>query len=89
MFNCGMFEYWHRNQFYKIKIKISSKNKIDQSYSSSNKIDNQIKPLANVQLQSAYYFFLIGVFISILSIFIEISSFFITVMKPLNNGHYN
>ena len=87
MFNCGMFEYWHRNQFYKIKIQISSKNKIDQSDSSSNKNDNPINPLTNVQLQSAYYFFLIGVCISILSIFIEINSFFITIMKPLNNGH--
>ena len=81
MIGSGMFEYWQRNEFFKIGNKKSSKKKkSDQSDSSSNK-DNEsepIKPLTNVQLQSAYYFFLIGFGLSIFSIFIEISLFNIT-----------
>ena len=76
MISNGMFEYWHRIQFEKIKKLKKSKKKVDQSDSSLNEDDNTIKPLTNVQLQSAYYFFLIGVFISILSICIEIILFF-------------
>ena len=77
-----MFEYWYRNEFQKIKnlIKKSRKNKKknDQSDSSSNK-DDLIKPLTNFQLQSAYYFFLIGMVVSILLVLIEISLFIITL----------
>ena len=71
-----MFEYWHRNEFQKIKnLKITIK-KVDQSHPSSSFDDAPIKPLTNVQLQSAYYFFLIGICVSILSIFIEVILFF-------------
>ena len=90
MITSGMLEYWQSNEFRKIKnlkAKKACKKKIYQSDSSLNEEDDPIKPLINVQLQSAYYFFLIGVCVSILSIFIEISSFFITVIKPFYNGH--
>ena len=73
-----MFEYWQRNQFHRIKNLNSSKKKVDQSDSSPNKNDDSIEPLTNVQLESAYYFFLIGVYVSILSIFIEVISFFLS-----------
>ena len=70
-----MFEYWQRNEFFKIKNSKSSKTKkkSNQSGSSFSFDGDSIKPLTNVQLQSAYYFFLIGFALSILSIFIEIS----------------
>ena len=82
MINNGMFEYWHRNEFQKIKNLKTSKKKAYQSDSSLNEDDDPIKPLKMVHLQSAFYFFLIGVCVSILSIFIEIISFFIIVTKP-------
>ena len=85
MISNGMFEYWKRNEFQKIKNLKSSKKKKSDSSSSFN--NDQIKPLTNFQLKSAYYFFIIGVCVSILSIFTEINSFFITVMRPLNNSH--
>ena len=81
MISGGMFEYWHRHEFQKIKNLKASKKKVDQSDSSLNE-DNDpidsIKPLTNVQLQSAYYFFLIGVCVSTLSIFIEVILFFLS-----------
>ena len=77
MISGGMFEYWHRHEFQKIKNLKASKKKVDQSDSSSNKNDDTIKPLTNVHLESAYYFFFIGVCVSILSIFIEVILFFI------------
>ena len=80
MISNGMFEYWYRNEFQKIKNLKSRKNKKknDQSDSSWNK-DDLIKPLTNFQLQSAYYFFLIGMVVSILLVLIEISLFIITL----------
>ena len=72
-----MFEYWQRNEFHRIKNLNPSKKKVDQSDLSSNKNGESIKPLTNVQLQSAYYFFLNGVCVSILLIFIEVILFFI------------
>ena len=77
-----MFEYWQRNELRRIKNLKTSKKKVDQSDSPSNEDDDPIKPLKMVHLQSAFYFFLIGVCVSILSIFIEIISFFVTVTKP-------
>ena len=77
-----MFEYWQRNELRRIKNLKTSKKKVDQSDSPSNEDDDPIKPLKMVHLQSAYYLFLIGVCVSILSIFIEIISFFIIVTKP-------
>ena len=76
MISTGMFEYWKRNKFQKIKNLKSSKKKKSDSLSSFD--NDQIKPLTNFQLQSAYYFFLIGFGLSIFSIFIEISLFNIT-----------
>ena len=85
MIDSGIFEYWYHNEFYKIQILKSSKKNNNQIKASSDEDADSIKPLTNVQLQSAYYFFLIGVCVSIVSIFIEISSFFITVIKPFNS----
>ena len=73
-----MFEYWQRNEFHRIKNLNSCKKKVDQSDSSSNRNDDKIKPLTNLQLQSAYYFFFIGVCVSILSILIEVILFFLS-----------
>lgn len=75
MFNSGIFAYWQRNEFFKIENSKSSKKKKekDQIGSSSSFYDELIKPLTNVQLQSSYYFFLVGIGISFLSILIEIS----------------
>ena len=87
MISNGIFEYWQskaltlarQNEFHKTKnLKSVKKKKIDQTDSSSNKNDDPINSLTNFQLQSAYYFFFIGVCISILSILNEIISFFIT-----------
>lgn len=69
-----MFEYWHRNQLNKIKNLKSSK--IMKSNKSNDNDDDPMKPLTNFHLQSAYYFFLIGVGVSILSYLIEIKVFF-------------
>ena len=69
-----MFEYWLRNEFNKIKNLKSSK--IMKSNTSSEDEDDPMKPLTNFHLQSAYYFFLIGVGVSILSYLIEIKLFF-------------
>ena len=64
-----MFEYWLRSEFQKVKkLKTSNKKKSDSSLNE----DDPIKPLTNFQLQSAYYFFLIGVCVSIFIIFIEV-----------------
>ena len=79
MIRSGIFEYWQRNEFHRIKSLNSSKKKVDQRDSSSNKNDDTIKPLTNLELQSAYYFFFIGVCVSILSILIEVILFFIKV----------
>ena len=80
MISNGMFEYWQRNELRRIKNLKTSKKKVDQSDSPSNEDDDPIKPLKMVHLQSAYYLFLIGVCVSILSIFIEIYSFFTTII---------
>ena len=75
-----MFELWNRNEFIKIKNLMSSKNKkSDQSSPSSNEDDESDKPLTNSQLQSAYYFLLIGIGVSILSILMEINLFFVNL----------
>ena len=67
---------WHRNQF-KIKNLIPSKNKkINQSNPSSND-DESDEQLTNNQLQSAYYFLLIGIGVSIPSILMGINLLFI------------
>ena len=76
-----MFEYWQRNQFRRIKNVNSSKKNADKR-DPQIEDDDPIKPLKMVHLQSAYYFLLVGVCVSILSIFIEIIPFFITVTKP-------
>ena len=76
MISNGIFEYWHRNEFQKIKNLRTSKKKVNQSDSSLNEDNDPIKPLTNFQLQSAYSFFLIGICVSILSIFIEVILFF-------------
>lgn len=79
MISNGMFDYWLRNEFSKINnLKSSIKNKSNQSDSSNDDVDyyDPIKPLTNSQLQSAYYFFVIGVGVSILSILIEFILFF-------------
>ena len=79
MISGGMFEYWHRREFQKIKNLKASKKKVDQNDLSLNEDNDSIdpiKPLTNVQLKSAYYFFLIGVCVSTLSIFIEVILFF-------------
>ena len=74
-----MFELWNRNEFNKIKILKSSKyeKKSEQSDSSSSKVIDTIKPLTSVQLQSLYYFFLIGVCVSFLLFLTEINLFFV------------
>ena len=77
MISSGIFEHWHCNELNKMKNFKLTKKKSNKSDASSNKHDDQIKPLTNIQLQSAYYFYLIGIGISILSIFIEVNSFFI------------
>ena len=74
-----MFEHWHCNELNNMKNFKLAKKKSDQSDASSNKDDDKIKPLTNAQLQSAYYFYLIGIGFSILSIFIEVNSFFILI----------
>ena len=79
MISNGMFELWNRNEFNKIKILKSNKyeKKSEQIDSSSSKVINTMKPLTSIQLQSLYYFFLIGVCISIVSLLIEIYLFFV------------
>ena len=57
MISGGMFEYWQRNEFQKIKNLIKKSRNNTKSDSSSSFDDNPIKPLTNFQLQSAYYFF--------------------------------
>ena len=72
MISSEIFNYWLNNEFNRIK-KLNKK--MDQ-----NQAGYTFKRLINVQLQSAYYFFLFGICISILSIFIEIYLFFITLI---------
>ena len=76
MISSGMFDYWQSNQFNRIK---KFKKKLDQ-----NEIDYSFKPLSNFHLQSAYYLFLFGICISILSIFTEIYLFYITLIRTFN-----
>ena len=78
-----MFEYWHRNEFTKIKnLKSTKKKKKSNEKDSSNEDEEiAIKPLTNAQLQSAYYFFVMGVCVSILLIVIEVNSFFIKIFS--------
>ena len=69
---------WHRNQFNKIKNVMPCKNKkSDQSNPSSNEGDESDKQLTNNQSQSAYYFLLVGIGVSILSILMGINLLFI------------
>ena len=75
MIGSGIFNYWQNNQFNKIK-KLNKER--DQ-----NQVDDSFKPLTNVQLQSAYYFFLFGICVSILSILIEIYLFFYNSNKSI------
>ena len=77
MISCGMFDYWHRNEFIKIKNLKSTKKRKKSNKNDSSNFDKEIaiKPLTNAQLQSAYYSFVIGVCVSILSILIEVNSF--------------
>ena len=77
MIGCGMFDYWHRNEFTKIKNLKSTKKRKKSNKNDSSNLDEEIaiKPLTNAQLQSAYYSFVIGVCVSILSILIEVNSF--------------
>ena len=75
MISSGIFNYWQNNEFNRIK-KLNQK--MDQ-----NQVDDPFKPLTNVQLQSAYYFFFFGICVSILSIFIEIYLFFNNINKNI------
>ena len=77
MISNGMFEYWNRNEFRRIKNLNSSKKNSDNSNAPIEDGD-LIKPLKMVNLQSAYYFFLIGICVSVLSIFIEVILFFLS-----------
>ena len=86
----GIFEYWYRNEWHQARIKYSELNREEMQDQSNNGDDEasleQIEPLTNVQLQSAFYFFLIGIGASVLSVLIEVNSFFIIVKKsPMAN----
>ena len=78
MISNGMFEYWLHDEFNRINnLKSSIKNRSNQSDSSNDDYYyDPIKPLTNNQLQSAYYFCLIGFGVSILSIFTEFILFY-------------
>lgn len=81
----GIFEYWYRNEWHHNQVKYSRLNKEKMKYQSNNgdgeTSNQQIEPLTNVQLQSAFYFLLIGVGVSILSVLIETNPFFNIVKK--------
>ena len=70
MISGGMFDYWERNELRKAKLKNNKK------LNDNDNDDQQIKPLTIVQLQSAFYLFIIGIVTSIMLFTIE-TTFFI------------
>ena len=65
-----MFDYWERNELRKAKLKNNKKQNDDENH------DQLTKPLTIVQLQSAFYLFVIGIVASIMLFTIE-TTFFI------------
>ena len=68
MISSGMFDFWTKKEFRKLKH--SKVKKRDQNDVNEN-IDKQTKSLTIVQLQSAYYFFAIGICASFLTFAFE------------------
>ena len=65
MISGGMFDYWEQSELRKARLKYDNKQ-------NNNDNNNQlIKPLTIVQLQSAFYLFVIGIFVSIMLFTIE------------------
>lgn len=70
MINNGLIDFWKKNEFFKVKISRKNKQKI-QNGNEDNENDDSIKPLNIIQLQSAYYFVVVGILVSSLTLFIE------------------
>ena len=66
-----MFDYWERNELRKAKLKNNKK----QNDNDNDDDDQLIKPLTIVQLQSAFYLFVIGIVASIMLFTIEMTFF--------------
>ena len=69
MISGGMFDYWKQNELRKARL-MSSKQKND-----NDNDDQLIKPLTIVQLQSAFYLFVIGIVASFILFIIETTYF--------------
>ena len=68
MISGGMFDFWNKKEFRKAKkSKVKNQNQND----ANENTNEQIKPLTIAQLQSAYYFFVIGICASFLSFAFE------------------
>lgn len=85
MISEGIFAYWERNEYRKVKNSAKSKihgqqvnnNNNNKTISNNVNENNQLnKPLKIDQLQSVFYSFAIGVIISNLSFIIEILLFY-------------
>ena len=63
-----MIDFWTKKEF--TKLKHSKVKKRDQN-DTNEKINKQMKSLTIIQLQSAYYFFVIGICASFLSFAFE------------------